>query len=97
MHLLLSISLIHKSGVNKVVEAWELFPGADSGIYIYIYIYIYFKFPCIYIYIFQVSMQPNDFTIRPTLTLQVLIMKYELELATNFIIRDHGCKSVNRL
>jgi len=71
------------------VEAWELFPGADSGIY------IYFKFPCIYI--FQVSMQPNDFTIRPTLTLQVLIMKYELELATNFIIRDHGCKLVNRL
>jgi hypothetical protein len=36
MHLLLFISLIHKSGVNKVVEAWELFPGADSGIYIYI-------------------------------------------------------------
>ena len=90
MHLLiLFISLIHKSGVNKVVEAWELFPGADSGIYIY----IYFKFPCIYI--FQVSMQPNDFTIRPTLTLQVLIMKYELELATNFIIRDHAIMVAN--
>jgi hypothetical protein len=48
-----------------------------------------------HIYIFQVSMQPNDFTIRPTLTLQVLIMKYELELATNFIIRDHAIMVAN--
>jgi len=73
------------------VEAWELFPGADSGIYIYIYIFQV----SMHIYIFQVSMQPNDFTIRPTLTLQVLIMKYELELATNFIIRDHAIMVAN--
>jgi len=86
MHLLLSLSLtlslslIQKSGVNKVGEAWKLFPGADSRALLWLCMYKYFKFPCCTLTLSQ----------GPFLLYNYI---YELELATNFMTWDYGRKN----